>query len=167
MLRRYFIVVSSLFHSWTCISRQPLLGAATLGAIAMPGLGPVALPQAVHGVTQSPPTLAEQGALVMTCTGTIEANNIDFTLTYSSESGFSEIELRRNGAKIASALLSFSGRNDDDYGVWRGTTTGQASLVVIHLSEKNIQPGDTISVGHDGQWGRGQCAGAYWQGNGA
>jgi hypothetical protein len=101
----------------------------------------------------------------MTCPGRIEVSNLDFVVVYSSEDGFSNIVLRRNGAAIASAPLSFSGRNDDDQGVWRGTTTGGAEIVMIHLSDQTVQPGDTISVSHDGQWGRGACDGSYWYSN--
>ena len=103
----------------------------------------------------------------MICTGRFEANDADFTVTYSSEGGFSEVSLSRNGNAIASADLSFSGRTDSDQAIWRGSTYGEAEVVLIHLSDDAAQPGDAISVSHNGQWGRGQCAGSYWYSNGA
>lgn len=147
--------------------QNPGLGRTMLGVIAWPGVSLLGSPPTVAEINPSSQPWTKQRTLVMTCTGRFEANNIDFTVTYSSEGGFSEVILSRDGAAIASADLGFNGINDNDQKVWRGTTTGKAEIVLIHLSDGAVQPGDDISIGHNGRWGRGQCAGSYWYSNGA
>ena len=105
---------------------------------------------------QKRPVLAQYDTLVMICRGTIEINRIDYAVTFSSEGGFSQIEFSRDGEPIASAQLSFDGRNDQNQTLWRGNVNSGASIL-IHLSTQTVQPGDEISVGYDGQWGRDQC----------
>jgi len=143
-------------------------------SLSLLGFGWVAWPEA--NLPASFPATLERGdswlaldleeTLVMTCAGQIEASGLDFTVDYSSEVGFSEIELRQNGTMIASTQLSFRGRNDQDQGVWQGTTHGRAEVLVIHLSDQAVKPEDSISVSHNGQWGRGRCDGYYWYSNG-
>jgi len=121
----------------------------------------------ILGVLTFPGTevVARQRTLVMSCTGNIEASNLRFTAIYSTEEGFAEIKLSRGGAAIASASLAYQGRTDSNQDIWRGTTYGNAEVVLIHLSNEAATLGDTISVSHNGQWGRGQCDGAYWYSN--
>jgi hypothetical protein len=136
------------------------------GWVAWPGANLLASSPATLKAGELFVALALQETLVMTCAGQIEASGLDFTVDYSSEGGFSDIELRRNGTTIASTQLSFRGRNDQDQGVWQGTTHGRAEVLVIHLSDQTVKPEDSISVSHNGQWGRGQCDGYYWYSNG-
>lgn len=143
------------------------LSGLVIGMVAIPGGQLFLGPSAIARIPYPQSLRAEQRSLVMTCTGRFEANNMNFTVAYSSEGGFSEVSLSRNGNAIASADLSFSGRTDSDQAIWRGSTYGEAEVVLIHLSDDAAQPGDAISVSHNGQWGRGQCAGSYWYSNGA
>jgi hypothetical protein len=99
----------------------------------------------------------------MTCSGSIQATNVNYTVIYSAERGFSSIEFRQNGAEIASAQLSLSGKNESNQNLWRGVTAGDADVLLIHLSNQAARPRDEISVGYNGQWGRGQCEGSYWR----
>lgn len=166
MLRKSSTRVHALRLSLTRTWQRASLGLFVLGAVTWPGASLLASPQAGHGSAQSLPSLlAQQETLVMTCMGRLEASNLDFTVIYSAEREFSEIALSRDGAALAAAQLSFSGRNNNDQGVWRGTTSGRAEIVLVHLSDQAVQPGDEISVLHNGQWGRGQCDGSYWRGN--
>jgi hypothetical protein len=120
-------------------------------AIALPISGLLA-------ASSSPtPDLAQRETLVMTCSGTIDINGLDYAVTFSDEGGFSQVEFSRHGKAIATANLSFDGRNGADQTIWRGAVDGMADVVLIHLSDQVVQPGDEVSVGYDGQWGRGQC----------
>ena len=111
---------------------------------------------------QVPLTYAQRETLVMTCAGAIEANAVDYTVIYSAERGFSRIEFKQNGTAIAAAQLSLRGKNDQNQNVWGGVTGGASDVILIHLSNQAAQPRDEISVGYNGQWGRGRCEGSYW-----
>ena len=116
-------------------------------------------------VTDAPPgntSVVEepnQDNLQMTCTGSITVNDIDFTAYFTREAGFSQIDLKRpdTGEVFANSTLSFDGQNDQGESIWRGDVAGMASVTLVHLSRNPAQLGDEISVGYDGQWGRGTC----------
>jgi hypothetical protein len=99
-----------------------------------------------------------QDNLEMTCNGSITANNTDYTVFFTRAAGFSRIALRRsNGQPIAETFLSFDQQNDQGQAIWRGSVNEMASVTLVHLANRPAQPGDQVSVGYDGQWGRGTC----------
>lgn len=110
------------------------------------------------------PSLAQtepnQDNLQMLCNGSISVNNVDYTVQFTRSAGFSRIELRQRGSGqvIANTTLSFSGTNAKGQAIWRGSVLDAASVVLVHLSTRPAQVGDEVSVGYDGQWGRGTCA---------
>lgn len=108
-------------------------------------------------LAQPPATVRQWETLTLTCTGKIAVNNLDYTVVFSSEGGFSRITFSRATQEIATAQLNFSGRNDQQQTIWRGAVNGMADVVLIHLSDQIVQSGDEVSVGYDSQWGRGQC----------
>ncbi len=112
---------------------------------------------------ETPLGFSQGQTLVMSCSGSIEANDLTYTVVYGAEGGFSSIEFSKNGSTIAVAQLRFSGKNDNDHSVWRGVTSGASDVILIHLSEQAARPRDEISVGYNGQWSRGQCDGYYWE----
>ena len=142
-------MVGFLLHGWPQALQRLGLSLFSLGVLTFP----------------SAELLAVQRTLVMSCSGSITASNLSFTAVYSSEEGFSDIQLSRGGTAIAAAQLSLGGRTDSDQDIWRGTTYGNAEVILIHLSAEAAKPGDAISVSHNGQWGRGQCDGYYWYSN--
>lgn len=133
----------------------------SMAAIALSSSGAAIAP------TQASPTYIadlvaqepNQDNLQMTCTGSILVNDIDFTVFFTREAGFSRIELRRrsNGQQIAETTLSYDRKNDQGQAIWRGNVNNMADVTLVHLSTGPGQPGDQISVGYDGQWGRGTC----------
>lgn len=100
-----------------------------------------------------------QDNLQMTCNGSIAVNDIDYTAFFTREAGFSRIQLRRrsSGQQIAETFLSFDRQNDKGQAIWRGAVNDAASVTLVHLASRPAQPGDQVSVGYDGQWGRGTC----------
>lgn len=100
-----------------------------------------------------------QDNLQMTCNGSIQVNDIDYTVFFTREAGFSRIQLRRrsNGQQIAETFLSFDRQNNKGQAIWRGAVNDAASVILVHLSSRPAQVGDQVSVGYDGQWGRGTC----------
>ncbi len=100
-----------------------------------------------------------QDSLQMTCNGSILANDINYTVFFTREAGFSRIVLRRRstGQQIAETFLSFDRLNSKGQAVWRGSVNNAASVTLIHLARRPAQPGDQVSVGYDQQWGRGTC----------
>ncbi len=124
------------------------------------GLSPshaVSAPQtfAASLIAQEP----NQDSLQMTCPGSIGVNDVDFTVFFTREAGFSRIEFRRrsSGNQIAEAFLSYDTENASGQSIWRGSVNEAASVTLVHLSTRAAQPGDQVSVGYDGQWGRGTC----------
>lgn len=116
---------------------------------------PVSTTQASNLIAQEP----NQDNLQMTCNGSIYVNDINFTVSFTREAGFSRIVLRRrsNGQQIAEAFLSYDRKNDKGQAIWRGSVNDMASVTLVHLSTRPAQRGDQVSVGYDGQWGRGTC----------
>jgi hypothetical protein len=112
-------------------------------------------PAASYLVAQEP----NQDSLQMNCNGSISANGIDYTVFFTREAGFSRIQLRRrsNGQQIGEAFLSFARQNDKGQAIWRGSVNNAANVTLVHLASRPAQPGDQVSVGYDGQWGRGTC----------
>jgi len=110
---------------------------------------------AANLVAQEP----NQDSLQMTCNGSILANDINYTVFFTREAGFSRIILRRrsSGQQIAETFLSFDRKNDKGQAIWRGSVNNAASVTLIHLASRPAQPGDQVSVGYDQQWGRGTC----------
>jgi|GEM_PF-2828336 hypothetical protein len=100
-----------------------------------------------------------QDNLQMTCTGSILVNDINFTVFFTREAGFSRIQLRRRstGQQIAETFLSYDRKNDKGQAIWRGAVNGAADVTLVHLSTRPAQRGDQVSVGYDQQWGRGTC----------
>jgi hypothetical protein len=107
----------------------------------------------------APPEEPNQDNLEMTCTGSITVNDIDFTVYFTREAGFSRIELKRpaTGQVFAESFLSYDGKNAQGQAIWRGSVQEMASVTLVHLSSNPAQIGDQVSVGYDGQWGRGNC----------
>jgi hypothetical protein len=101
-----------------------------------------------------------QDNLQMQCPGSIGVNDVNFTAFFTREAGFSRIVLRRRstGQQIAEAFLSYDRKNAKGQDIWRGSVQGAADIVLVHLASRPAQVGDQISVGYDGQWGRGTCA---------
>lgn len=100
-----------------------------------------------------------QDNLQMTCTGSIGVNDINFTVFFTREAGFSRVEFRRrsNGQLIAESFLSYDRKNAKGQAIWRGSVNDAANVILVHLSTGPGQPGDQVSVSYDGQWGRGTC----------
>ena len=100
-----------------------------------------------------------QDSLQMTCNGSILANDINYTVFFTREAGFSRIVLRRrsSGQQIAETFLSYDRKNSKGQAIWRGSVNNAASVTLIHLASRPAQPGDQVSVGYDKQWGRGTC----------
>jgi hypothetical protein len=115
----------------------------------------VPTPTTAYLVAQDP----NQDSLQMTCNGSILVNDIDFTAFFTREAGFSRIEFRRrsNGQQIAEAFLSYDRKNAKGQDIWRGSVNNAATVSLVHLASRPAQPGDQVSVGYDGQWGRGTC----------
>ncbi len=113
----------------------------------------------VPGSAATPPEEPNQDNLEMTCTGSITVNDIDFTVYFTREAGFSRIELKRpaTGQVFAESFLSYDGKNAQGQAIWRGSVQEMASVTLVHLSSNPAQVGDQVSVGYDGQWGRGTC----------
>ncbi|WP_017299931.1 hypothetical protein [Nodosilinea nodulosa] len=111
----------------------------------------------------STPALAQvepnQDNLQMQCPGSILVNDINYTVFFTREAGFSRIVLRRRstGQQIAEAFLSYDRKNAKGQAIWRGAVNGAADVTLVHLSARPAQRGDQVSVGYDGQWGRGTC----------
>lgn len=153
------------------VSRIVSMGSAlllSLGAVACngnsqstaptepaPASTPAPTPTSAPTVTEEP----NQDNLEMTCTGSITVNDIDFTAYFTREAGFSRIELKRSnsGEVFAKSFLSYDRQNDQGQAVWRGSVNEMATVTLVHLSSNPAQLGDEISVGYDGQWGRGTC----------
>ena len=121
---------------------------------------------AVAGSLGSTPKIAQlvaqepnQDSLQMTCNGSITVNDIDYTVFFTREAGFSRIQMRRrsSGQQIAETFLSFDQQNDKGQAIWRGSVNDAATVTLVHLASRAAQPGDQVSVGYDGQWGRGTC----------
>jgi hypothetical protein len=127
----------------------------------------VSAPEAEKSAETAPapesPTLAQvepnQDNLQMTCPGSILVNDINFTVFFTREAGFSRIQLRRRstGQQIAETFLSYDRKNDKGQAIWRGSVNGAADVTLVHLSSRPAQRGDQVSVGYDQQWGRGTC----------
>ncbi len=100
-----------------------------------------------------------QDSLQMNCNGSIPANDMNYTVFFTREAGFSRIVFRRrsSGQQIAETFLSFDRQNNKGQAVWRGSVNNAASVTLIHLSSRPARPGDEVSVGYDKQWGRGTC----------
>ena len=100
-----------------------------------------------------------QDSLQMNCNGSIPVNDMNYTVFFTREAGFSRIVLRRrsNGQQIAETFLSFDRQNSKGQAVWRGSVNNAANITLVHLASRPAQPGDQVSVGYDKQWGRGTC----------
>lgn len=100
-----------------------------------------------------------QDNLQMTCNGSILVNDINYTVFFTREAGFSRIVMRRRstGQQMTETFLSFDRKNDKGQAVWRGSVNNAASVTLVHLSSRPAQRGDQVSVGYDQQWGRGTC----------
>lgn len=93
----------------------------------------------------------------MVCRGTTDTN-VDFTVYYNRESGFSRAELRpQTSDNVLTSVLTYDGKNEQGQGIWRGNVKQMAEVVVIHLSQGAAQSGDEISLRYDQGWGRGSC----------
>jgi hypothetical protein len=112
-------------------------------------------PTTAYLVAQEP----NQDSLQMTCNGSITVNDLDYTVFFTREAGFSRIQMRRrsSGQQIAEAFLSYDRQNDKGQAIWRGAVNDAATVTLVHLASRPAQPGDQVSVGYDGQWGRGTC----------
>lgn len=103
------------------------------------------------------PEEPNQDDLSMTCSGSIQ-DSVNFTAYFTREAGFSRIELRPvTSDRTITSYLSYDGKNDEGYGIWRGAVAQMAEVVLIHLSTEAAQRGDQVSVGYDGRWGRATC----------
>lgn len=69
---------------------------------------------------------------------------------------FVDLRPRTSNASLTSTM-TYSGKNNEGQGIWRGSVNGMADVTLIHLSAIDPQWGDEISVGYDGQWGRTTC----------
>lgn len=100
-----------------------------------------------------------QDSLQMICNGSILVNDINYTVFFTREAGFSRIAFRRRstGQQMAETFLSFDRKNDKGQAIWRGSVNNAASVTLIHLASRPAQPSDQVSVGYDQQWGRGTC----------
>lgn len=122
----------------------------------------VASPSA--SIPSDQPALAQvepnQDNLQMQCPGSFLVNDINYTVFFTREAGFSRIVLQRRstGQQIAETFLSYDRKNTKGQAIWRGAVNDAASVTLVHLSTRAAQVGDQVSVGYDGQWGRGTCA---------
>lgn len=96
----------------------------------------------------------------MQCPGSFLVNDINYTVFFTREAGFSRIVLQRRstGQQIAETFLSYDRKNTKGQAIWRGAVNDAASVTLVHLSTRAAQVGDQVSVGYDGQWGRSTCA---------
>jgi len=101
-------------------------------------------------------------AFDLICMGVIPDARLSFTVPHSPESGFmQQVEFRNvmTGAGVAkSDHLTFDRNNEQGQGIFRGSVRGMADVTLIDMAEFQPEPGSEISVGYDGQWGRGTCA---------
>lgn len=136
----------------TAPSPEPT-SAPTVEAVPAPDTTPV------PGSAAAPPEEPNQDNLEMTCTGSITVNDTDFTVYFTREAGFSRVEFKRpaTGEVFAESFLSYDGKNAQGQAIWRGAVQQMASVTLVHLSPNPAQIGDQVSVGYDGQWGRGDC----------
>lgn len=124
---------------------------------------PAAVRPSIASHPTSAPALAQvepnQDNLQMQCPGSIGVNDVNYTVFFTREAGFSRIVLRRRstGQQIAEAFLSYDRKNAKGQAIWRGAVNDAADVTLVHLSTRAAQRGDQVSVGYDGQWGRGTC----------
>lgn len=132
---------------------------ATPGATTTPEATAAPDTTPVPGSASAPPEEPNQDNLEMTCTGSLTVNDIDFTVYFTREAGFSRLELKRPATRevFAESFLSYDGKNAQGQAIWRGSVQEMASVTLVHLSPNPAQVGDQVSVGYDGQWGRGNC----------
>ncbi|GAB4147131.1 MAG: hypothetical protein Fur0046_25270 [Cyanobacteria bacterium J069] len=103
------------------------------------------------------PTEPNQGNLSLTCMGTV-ADRVDFTVFYTSESGFSRAEFRpRTSTAVLPSDLTYVGKNAGGEAIWKGSVAQMADTTLVHLSPYAAKPGDQVSVSYDGQWGQATC----------
>jgi hypothetical protein len=135
-----------------------------VGLLGLSPLAATAVSPTPGAIAAGTPALAQvepnQDNLQMQCPGSILVNDVNFTVLFTREAGFSRIVLRRRstGQQIAEAFLSYDRKNSKGQDVWRGSVQGAADIVLVHLATRPAQVGDQVSVGYDGQWGRGTCA---------
>jgi hypothetical protein len=146
------------------IMKRVLFGSAlivSVGTIALNQNSPTlaAIPTEATTVSYLIAQEPNQDNLQMTCTGSILVNDVDFTVFFTREAGFSRIQLRRRstGQQIAETFLSYDRNNSKGQAIWRGNVNDAADVTLVHLSSSPAQVGDQVSVGYDGQWGRGTC----------
>lgn len=100
-------------------------------------------------------------AFDLICMGVIPSARLSFSVPHSPESGFmQQVEFRNvmTGAGVATSdHLTFDRNNEQGQGVFRGSVRGMADVTLIDLAEFQPESGSEISVGYDGQWGRGTC----------
>jgi len=135
---------------------------ALISGILISGHGDLAIADPLVTTPKPASLMAQepnQDNLQMTCTGSIGVNDVDYSAFFTREAGFSRIEFRRrsSGQLIAETFLSFDQKNDKGQAIWRGGVNDAASVTLVHLANRPAQPGDQISVGYDGQWGRSTC----------
>ncbi len=120
-----------------------------------PAIADSLIPTTAYWVAREP----NQDSLQMNCNGSIPANDMNFTVFFTREAGFSRIVFRRrsNGQQIAETFLSYDRKNNQGQAIWRGSVNNAASVTLIHLASRPAQRGDQVSVGYDKQWGRGTC----------
>ncbi len=142
-----------------------LLKTALFLGIGLLGLSPLSAAALRPSVAEPEGTaLAQvepnQDNLHLQCPGSILVNDINYTVFFTREAGFSRIVLRRRstGQQIAETFLSYDRNNSKGQAIWRGAVNDAADVTLVHLANRPAQPGDQVSVGYDGQWGRGTCA---------
>lgn len=145
------IILGSVFALSLGVLGCRQVTAVSPGADSAPDSTPV--PEVVAQVEPN------QDNLEMQCNGSISVNDIDYTVQFTRAAGFSQIELRRRstGQQIAQTFLSFDGTNAQGQAIWRGAVNDAANVTLVHLASRPAQRGDQVSVGYDGQWGRGTC----------
>ncbi|MBW4485094.1 MAG: hypothetical protein KME14_21365 [Tildeniella torsiva UHER 1998/13D] len=145
----------------------PRLKAALIVGVGLIGLSPLAafaVRPSTANIGTNAPALAQvepnQDNLQIQCPGSILVNDINYTVFFTREAGFSRIVLRRRstGQQIAETFLSYDRKNANGQAIWRGSVQGAADVTLVHLSTRAAQVGDQVSVGYDGQWGSGTCA---------
>lgn len=148
------LLSSVLILSVGVVGYSPVGKAVDLAAQAEPAHGTLA-PAPTERLAQEP----NQDSLTMSCTGSIAVNNSNFTVSFTREAGFSRIEFRRPGSNqvFAQAFLSYDRKNAKGQAIWRGAVDNAANVTLVHLSTNPARVGDQVSVGYDGQWGRGTC----------
>lgn len=146
---------------------SPLLKTALVLGVSILSLSPVMASVGSSNdsrISTNAPALAQvepnQDNLQMQCPGSILVNDINYTVFFTREAGFSRIVLSRRstGQQIAEAFLSYDRKNAKGQDIWRGSVQGAADVTLVHLSTRAAQVGDQVSVGYDRQWGRGTCA---------